>query len=199
MKNITVGVLAFQGDVSEHILALSEAGKNLKLPLSIVSVRTKEELKGLRGLIIPGGESTTMQKLCEREGMWETMKKIPNIFGTCAGAILLARSLKGASDGQKTLRRMDMEADRNAYGRQADSFEQNIETVFGKMHAVFIRAPKLQRLGKNVKVLAKNNGEVVACEEETKGKYYLATCFHPEYTSSLFHEHFLKKVKAWDV
>lgn len=196
MKHITIGVLALQGDVREHVAATEKAASNLRLEVSILPVRTKEDLGNIDGLIIPGGESTTIHKLCEREGMWDELKKIRNIFGTCAGAILLADKVKNATLGQKTLECMDMEADRNAYGRQTESFEDDIETVFGPMHAVFIRAPKLHKLGKKVGVLARHNREVIACEQEVRGSYYLATCFHPEYSSSVFHERFLKQVSA---
>src|SRR5262245_541650 len=102
MQTLKVGVLAFHGDVVEHIQALNLASKKLKIKISVVEVRTKESLKDLQGLIIPGGESTTLYKLCEREGMIEEMKKIPAIFGTCAGAIMLAKEVKHKASGQET-------------------------------------------------------------------------------------------------
>src|SRR4030095_3714732 len=117
-----VGVLAFHGDVIEHIDATEAAAKKLSLSCEIVQVRTKKDLEGLRALIIPGGESTNFYKLCLREGMLEDMKKVKNIFGTCAGAIMLAKKIHNIEEGQKTLELMDIEVDRNAYGRQADSF-----------------------------------------------------------------------------
>lgn len=175
-----VGILAFQGDVSEHIDITKQAAKNLHLSLDIIPVRTKESLKGLDALIIPGGESTTLYKLCEREGMWEEMKRIRNIFGTCAGAIMLAK-----------LELMDIEVVRNAYGRQAQSFVKKIETKLGTIEAVFIRAPKIRNVGKTVNILAKDGEDVIACEEKTGNKFYLALCFHPELTTTKFHEYFL--------
>lgn len=194
MRSLTVGVLALQGDVSEHIEATQSAGTHLKISVTVVPVRTTGDLETLDALIIPGGESTTLQKLCEREGMFQKMKKVKNIFGTCAGAILLAKEVLHASEGQKTLGLMDTEVDRNAYGRQNESFEKVIDTEFGKMNAIFIRAPKIQKLGKKLKVLGRNGAEIIACEERVRDRYYLATCFHPEYTSNAFHQHFLKQV-----
>ncbi|MES2014473.1 MAG: pyridoxal 5'-phosphate synthase glutaminase subunit PdxT [Patescibacteria group bacterium] len=194
MKELTVGVLAFHGDVSEHVVATRDAAMRLKCNVHIISVRTKEDLNALDAVIIPGGESTTLQKLCEREGMFEPMKKIKNIFGTCAGAILLAKEISHKTKDQKSLALMDIHVDRNAYGRQNESFERVIQTNFGSMNAVFIRAPKIQKIGKGLTVLATNGKDVVACEERKRGKYYLATCFHPEYTSDTFHQYFLKQV-----
>lgn len=193
-KKIAIGVLAYHGDVLEHIEATKNAAGILRKDVEVVSVRTKQDLAGLIGLIIPGGESTTLHKLCEREGIFEEIKKIKNIFGTCAGAIMLSKNAENRISGQKTLQLMDIEVSRNAYGRQNDSFETDIETTLGKIHAIFIRAPKITRAGKNTHVLGKYNGEIIACEEKTKKGYYLALCFHPELTTTLFHEHFLKKV-----
>src|SRR3989344_3248742 len=193
-KKIAIGVLAFQGDVAEHIEAVKNAAVKLRKNVAVVPVREKEDLKDVSGLIIPGGESTTLYKLCEREGIFEEMKKIRNILGTCAGAIMLSKNVQNKTKDQETLQLMDIEVARNAYGRQNDSFEADISTTLGAMHAMFIRAPKITRVGKNVRVLAEHGGEIIACEEESKRKYYLALAFHPELTTTLFHEHFLKKV-----
>ncbi|MBI3573631.1 pyridoxal 5'-phosphate synthase glutaminase subunit PdxT [Candidatus Kaiserbacteria bacterium] len=194
MKVLSVGVLAFQGDVEEHVRATENAAKKSKIPVSVRSIRTRDDLHDLSALIMGGGESTTLQKLCEREGMFAQMKKIPNIFGTCAGAILLAKKISHTAEAQRTLALMDIEVKRNAYGRQNDSFEETIETALGFLHAVFVRAPKIIRVGKGVTVLAKNNTGILACEELRRGRYYLATAFHPELTSTLFHEYFLRRV-----
>lgn len=191
-KVLAIGVLAFQGDVSEHVRATGAAAKKLKLPVLVREVRTRDGLRGLDGLIIPGGESTTLQKLCEREEMFNEMKKVKALFGTCAGAILLAKEVRGKSEGQRTLALMDIGVERNAYGRQNESFEESIQTRFGAMHAVFIRAPRILKAGKKVAVLA-GNGEILACEEHVGNRYYLAACFHPELTTTLFHERFLEK------
>lgn len=190
----TVGVLALQGDVAEHLSALEKAARRLNQSVLVRPVRTKEELAGLDGLIIPGGESTTLQKLCEREGMFEAIRSVPNIFGTCAGAILMAKSVEDAAPNQRTLGLMDIAVKRNAYGRQQDSFEDDIETTLGPIHAVFIRAPYILHAGKNVSILAKGKGGILACEESSGSHYYLATVFHPELTTSVFHEYFLKRL-----
>lgn len=194
MKSINIGVLAFHGDVDEHIQATKKAAENLKLNINIIPIRTKKALNGLDGLIIPGGESTTLQKLCEREGMFAEMKKIKHIFGTCAGTIMLSKIVRHKIKDQKTLELMDIEVDRNAYGRQTESFEKSIKTDLGPIHAIFIRAPKIKTIGKNVTILAKNNEDILACEQRVKNNYYLATCFHPELTSTIFHEYFLKQI-----
>lgn len=195
MKKSRVGILAFQGDVKEHLDATEQAAKNLHLDIEIIPIRTKESLRGLDALIIPGGESTTLYKLCAREGMWEGMKRIRNIFGTCAGAIILAKTILHKAEDQKTLALMDIEVDRNGYGRQVQSFVKKIKTNLSKVEAVFIRAPRISSIGKTVNVLAKNGEEAVACEERKGNKFYLALCFHPELTTTAFHEYFLKNIK----
>lgn len=194
-NSLRIGVLAFHGDVSEHLMATNNAARELKLDCDVREVRTRSSLEGIDGLIIPGGESTVLQKLCEREGMWEAMKQVPAIFGTCAGAILLAKTLRHAEAGQKTLELMDMEVNRNAYGRQAESFEEDIETTLGPVHAVFIRAPKIVSPGNGLGVLAKKGKDVLACEQRVDGRYYLASTFHPEMVTSRFHEYFLKNIR----
>lgn len=190
----TIGILAFHGDVTEHIETTKNAFQNLHLDIKIIPVRTKDSLSILDALIIPGGESTTLHKLCEREGMWEDMKQIKNIFGTCAGAIMLAKTVHHMTSDQKTLELMDIEIDRNAYGHQAESFEKDIKTSLGEIRTVFIRAPRIKRIGKGIRILASNKREVVACEQEADNNYYLATCFHPELTTTKFHEYFIKKI-----
>lgn len=191
---ITVGVLAFHGDVIEHLEATREAAIRLQTPIHIISVRTKTELTQCKALIIPGGESTTLAKLCQREGIFEDMKHIPSLFGTCAGAILLAKDILHKAPDQKTLERMNITIDRNAYGRQTESFEKPIKTAIGNINAVFIRAPKIKSAQKTVKILAQEGDNILACEETVGSQYLLATCFHPEMTTTLFHEYFLRKI-----
>lgn len=183
-----VGVLAFHGDVIEHLKALKQAGA------ATVVVRTKKDLENLAGLILPGGESTTLYKLCREAGMWESMKQLPAIFGTCAGAIMLAKKVRHKEVGQESLGLMDITVDRNAYGRQTDSFEQKIQTILGPIEAVFIRAPRIKAVGAGVRVLAQNNGEIIAVEQRSAGRYYLAASFHPELTTTRFHEYWLKEI-----
>jgi 5'-phosphate synthase pdxT subunit len=202
---LRVGILALQGGVIEHVHATRSAARKLKLEteVEVREVRTKKDLTELGGIdafVIPGGESTTLQKLLEREALFDDLKSVPAIFGTCAGAILLAKKITDAAPGQKTLRLMDFEAQRNAYGPQNESFEETIATPLapsGKINAVFIRAPRITRLGSGVTVLAELNGDCVACEQKTKTKYLLATTFHPELSTTLFHERFLKNARLY--
>lgn len=194
--NTTVGVLAFHGDVIEHIQATQQAAKKLHRNIAVIPVRTKNEVLMCAALILPGGESTTLAQLCEREDMLTDMKHIPYIFGTCAGAILLAKHVRHKAAGQKTLACMDITVDRNAYGAQTESFEKPITTTLGKLSAVFIRAPKITSVGKQVNVLAKDEGNILACEEQTPTQYLLAAAFHPEMTTSLFHEYFLEHISG---
>lgn len=167
-----------------------------KCGIEPVSVKTSENLKGLKGLIIPGGESTTIGKLLKRFGLFdeiiEKAREGMAIWGTCAGAILLAKNVVG-EEGKiavESLELMDVCVERNAYGRQVDSFETEIEfDFFGKnsgaktrkIPAVFIRAPKIVSVGSGAKVLARDGAEIVAV---LQGKF-LATTFHPEMTDDL--------------
>lgn len=193
---LKIGVLAYQGDVIEHIYASRKALKNLRLKGIVIPVRTKSDLTGLSAIIIPGGESTVLHKLSGREGVFTQLKKIKNIFGTCAGAIMLAKKVYHKTADQKTLELMDIEIDRNAYGRQTDSFEKEIQTTLGKINAVFIRAPKIISIGKNVTVLARNNEEIVSWQQKSKNNFYLAACFHPELTTTIFHEYFFRNLRG---
>lgn len=190
----TIGVLSFHGDVIEHIDATGSAAKKLGVPIDVIPVRTQESLSRVQALIIPGGESTTLHKLCVREGMWEAMKTIPFVFGTCAGAIMLATDVLHKAEEQETLERMHIAIDRNAYGRQTDSFQEPLETRLGTVDAVYIRAPKILSVGSTVMTLASRGTEVLACEEITHGVYSLAACFHPELTTTVFHEYFIRKI-----
>lgn len=184
-----IGVLALQGAVSEHVGYLEKAKGKLGIDGEIVEVRTNCELSGLNGLVIPGGESTTLSLLMEKEGMFEKLKEVPKIFGTCAGAILLSENILEPVNRQKSVGLIDIEISRNEYGRQLESFESLLETKLGKINGVFIRAPVIGKVGEEVKVLATYGENPVAIQQEK----YLATTFHPELSgSTLFHEHFLK-------
>jgi 5'-phosphate synthase pdxT subunit len=189
-----VGVLSLQGDFEAHGKALERVGAQP------VYVREPEQFRDLDGLIIPGGESTTMLKLLHYEGLMETLSDFGQrkpVFGTCAGAILMANQV--SSPPQESLGLTDMAVERNAYGRQVDSrvveldpdpaFEER--TAPGKLEAVFIRAPIIRRVGVNARVLARYNGDPVLVEE---GQYLVAT-FHPELTrDSRVHRYFLEKL-----
>ena len=183
-----VGVLGLQGDFKEHLETFRA------LDVEAVDVRRPEQLAGVDALVIPGGESTTIGKLAERYGFIPAIRERARegmpIWGTCAGAIFLAKDVPGHP--HPILGLMDISADRNAFGRQVDSFEADLD-VLGMdgepFHAVFIRAPRIERLGRNVEVLASlDDGSVVAARE---GRL-LATSFHPELTGDRrFHELFL--------
>ena len=176
-----VGVLALQGDFAAHGAALERVGADP------VFVRDPEQLDSLDGLVIPGGESTTMLKLMHYDGLFEPLAEFGRrkpVFGTCAGAILLANQVSNPE--QESMGLMDIAVERNAYGRQLDSrvveldpdpdFEQR--TAPGSLEAVFIRAPIIRRVGPEGNVLARYNGDPVLVEQ---GRHLVAT-FHPELT-----------------
>jgi pyridoxal 5'-phosphate synthase pdxT subunit len=173
---MTIGVLALQGAFREHLTTLERIG------VPGVSVRLPADLEGLSGLILPGGESTTMRKLIERWSLREPVLALARsgapIFGTCAGLILLADEI---SDGDEpVLSLLDVSVKRNAFGRQLESFETELSVpILGDqpVHAVFIRAPIIDRVGAEVDVLARlDDGRVVAVRQRN----VLATAFHPE-------------------
>jgi len=182
----TVGVLALQGDFEAHRKALEHAGAN------VAEVRTAAQLESIDGLIIPGGESTTMLKVLEYEDMFEPLRQFGlhnPIFGTCAGAILIAKSV--VNPVQKSLNLMDIEVERNAYGRQLDSRIVRLPMLNSEMEAVFIRAPIIRHTGPGVKVLASYLDQPVFAEE---GRHMVAT-FHPELTQdSRVHRYFVEKL-----
>jgi len=194
-RSPAVGVLALQGDVAEHLRALRDVGA------SPVPVRRPEELDAVDGLIIPGGESTTIWKLAEIFELAEPLRKriaggMP-AFGSCAGLILLAARLVDAASGQQTLGAIDMTVRRNAFGRQVDSFESDLD-VSGlpgpPYRAVFIRAPWVEQAGSAVEVLASEpgTGRIVAVRQGLA----LATSFHPELTRDRrIHELFVDMVR----
>jgi 5'-phosphate synthase pdxT subunit len=179
-----IGVLALQGDVREHLTVLRAQGAEAVL------VRRPEELDEVDALVVPGGESTTMIKLADRFGLLEPLRKavaggLP-AYGTCAGMILLADRLLDAPPDQQTLGGLDVTVRRNAFGRQVDSFESDIEfhgLEGGPVHAVFIRAPWIEEAGDGVEVLGRvvggpADGKIVAVRQGN----VLATSFHPELT-----------------
>jgi 5'-phosphate synthase pdxT subunit len=179
-------VLALQGDFEAHAKALAPA------QVRTIEVRTKEQLAACDGLILPGGESTTMLKLLHLEKLWEPLREFGRekpIFGTCAGTILLAREV--SRPAQESLDLMDLTVERNGYGRQIDSRVAQVETEEGLVEAVFIRAPVIRRAGPMVHVLATYQGTPIWVEQGL----HMATTFHPELSEvSVAHERFLKKV-----
>ena len=190
-----IGVLALQGDFREHLAVFAELGADA------IPVRRPEDLERVSGLVIPGGESSVMDKLSRLFGLADPLKSavasgLP-VFGTCAGLIMLADSVLDAIDGQQTLGGFDVTVRRNAFGSQHDSFETDLDVpALGEpaVHAVFIRAPVVERVGDAVTVLsALDDGRIVAIEQGN----LLGTAFHPEITGETrFHEYFLEKVRS---
>ena len=181
-----VGVLSLQGDFAAHGAALERAGAEP------VYVRQQEQFDDIAGLIIPGGESTTMLKLLDIESLTGPLRQFAArrpVFGTCAGAILLAHAVTGPV--QPSLDLIDIDVQRNAYGRQIDSRVARVDAGGQEMEAVFIRAPKILRVGAGGKVLATYNGDPVWVEQ---GRH-MVTTFHPELTSDFrVHRDFLAKL-----
>ena len=188
MTRPKIGVLALQGDFDAHRQALEQAGAEA------VEVRTQADLAAVDGLVIPGGESTTMLKLLAMENLFDPLRafgKSKPIFGTCAGAILLASEVENPS--QACLCLMDLTVQRNGYGRQLDSRIAEIELDGKTMEAVFIRAPIIRRVGAAAHVLASYGQNAVLVEQ---GSHMVAT-FHPELTKdSMVHRRFVEKVEA---
>jgi 5'-phosphate synthase pdxT subunit len=200
-----IGVLALQGDVREHLRALEEAGA------TATPVRRLTEIEAADGLVIPGGESTTLWKLATAFDLLDPIRKLiaggMPAFGSCAGLIMLADRLQDGVAGQQTFGGIDMTARRNAFGRQVDSFEREVAlrldggaagddadgTDVAPFHAVFIRAPWVEQAGAEVSVLGEDNGRIVAVRQGP----LLATAFHPELTQDRrIHELFVKMVKG---
>jgi len=187
-----IGILALQGDFAEHEVMLSRLG------VTPIQVRLPEQLAGLDGLIIPGGESTTIAKLAVSYGLMEPLRQFGSkkaIWGTCAGAIFLSRD---AHRSQPLLQLMDITVERNAFGRQVNSFEvgldipalQQVDPSGKPFHAVFIRAPLIESVQADACVLARlDDGRIVAAQQG----HLLATAFHPELThDDRFHRYFLQ-------
>ncbi|MFH1095516.1 MAG: pyridoxal 5'-phosphate synthase glutaminase subunit PdxT [Candidatus Micrarchaeota archaeon] len=194
---LNIGVLALQGGVAEHVSALRQASEKAKIPISVRTVRTPEQLAGLHALLMPGGESTVLSLLLERQGMLEPLRSVQHLFGTCAGLILMAKGVEGKAEGQRGLGLMDISVSRNAYGSQADSFESRLEgALAGKTKILFIRAPKILKIGPNVQVLASLPGsnEPVIVMQKQAGRILLGATCHPELTTSKVHEFFLKQI-----
>ena len=187
-----VGVLALQGDVREHVRSLSDCG------VSAQPVRRKSEIESIDALVLPGGESTTIAKLARSFGVFELIAQrikdgMPT-YGSCAGMILVANSVLDAIEGQETFGGMDVVVRRNAFGRQVDSFESDLHfagITDAPLRAIFIRAPWVESVGENVRVLAAVDGHPVAIQQNN----VLATSFHPELTGdNRVHKYFIDSV-----
>jgi len=191
-----IGVLALQGDFREHMVALAETG------VSAVAIKTAEEIAAVDALVIPGGESTTISKLAKSFNLFDLISdRISNgmpTYGSCAGMILVAKSIQDPASRQDSFGGIDMVVKRNAFGRQVDSFEADLDfkgITEPKVRGVFIRAPWVESCGPNVEVLAKveieGNSHPVAVRE---GKV-LATAFHPELTGDFrVHRYFVEEI-----
>ncbi|MEV7970914.1 pyridoxal 5'-phosphate synthase glutaminase subunit PdxT [Sphaerisporangium sp. NPDC088356] len=189
----TIGVLALQGDVREHVRSLEAAGARA------VAVRRPGELDAVNALVVPGGESTTIWKLAEAFELLEPLRMrvksgMPT-YGSCAGMIMLADRIEGGIEGQQTLGGIDMVVRRNAFGRQVDSFEASLDFAGrGLMRAIFIRAPWVESVGADVEVLglAEPGDRIVAVRQGP----LLATSFHPELTGDTrVHSYFVEMVR----
>lgn len=190
-----VGVLALQGDFREHLAVLQALGADA------VPVKRPEELERIDGLVIPGGESSVMDKLSRLFGLADPLREriasgLP-VFGTCAGLIMLADRVLDGIEGQNSLGGLDVAVRRNAFGGQLDSFETDLDIPeLGEppVHAVFIRAPVVEELGPRARALAEvSDGRVVAVEQGD----LLGTSFHPELSGETrFHRYFLDKVRS---
>jgi len=185
-----IGVLALQGAFIEHEKILKRIG------VEVIEVRLPQQLEALDGLVIPGGESTTIGKVARQWGLLEPLRAFGQsgrpLWGTCAGMIFMAKHVVDGKSDQPLLGLMDVTVHRNAFGRQVDSFEADLEiAALGTepFHAVFIRAPLIERVGEGVEVLAKLEGETIVAVRQGN---LLATAFHPELTEDdRFHRYFL--------
>jgi 5'-phosphate synthase pdxT subunit len=189
----TIGVLALQGDVREHMRMLQDVGA------TATAVRRPAELDAVDGLVIPGGESTTMWKLAEIFDMLEPLRmRIKDgmpAYGSCAGMIMLADRIEDGAEGQQTIGGIDMVVRRNAFGRQIDSFESDLRFAGEPVRAVFIRAPWVESVGADVEVLgtAEPGDRIVAVRQGP----LLATSFHPELTGDArVHHYFVDMVRG---
>ena len=184
--NVQVGVLALQGAFAAHSDCLTSIG------VQSIEVRNPEQLKSVDALLMPGGESSTMSQLLESSGLFDPISSriadgMP-VFGTCAGMILLASEILDGRSDQRSFSAIDISVRRNAFGRQVDSFEATIKSSVGDFHGVFIRAPRIERVGDEVEVLGSINNEPVLVRQGN----VLAASFHPELSNDArLHEYFI--------
>jgi 5'-phosphate synthase pdxT subunit len=194
-----IGVIAIQGNVEEHVNAISRALRQSNLEAEVIKIKHSGLVPACDAIILPGGESTTLGRLMEREGIADEIKKVAlagvPVMGTCAGLVLLAKygDMQVERTKQPLLGLMDIHVNRNAFGRQRESYECQVDFkgLDSPFNAVFIRAPAIIRCSENVEILSKCNGLIVAARE----KNMLALAFHPELTDDLrIHHYFLKMV-----
>jgi len=195
---LRIGILDIQGNVPEHISMTKKAADKLGLKASVERVKYPEDFENLDALIMPGGESTTILKLIDKLGVREILCSFSYskpVLGTCAGLVILSKSGGGlvGQSKQKLLGVLDAKVERNAFGRQVESFSDDVTVRgIGRIKGVFIRAPAISSVGESVKVLAEYDGKIVAAEQDN----ILVTSFHPELTEDTrIHEYFLRKTK----
>ncbi|WP_068677741.1 pyridoxal 5'-phosphate synthase glutaminase subunit PdxT [Oceanobacillus sp. Castelsardo] len=194
MTKLTIGVLGLQGAIEEHVKHIHDLG------LQSLIIKKTEQLGEVDGLILPGGESTTMRKLIDRYEFFEPLKEFSNqgkpIFGTCAGMVLLAKEITDSNTIHLNL--MDISVKRNAFGRQVDSFvtKLDVKNLKQPFNAIFIRAPYIESASENVEILATYDGKIVAAKQD----HILVSSFHPELTDdNRFLEIFVNMVKEQKV
>ena len=189
--NLCVGVLALQGAFSAHRECLDAIG------VQSIEVRTPRQLETVDALLMPGGESSTMSQLLESSGLFTSIASrleegFP-VFGTCAGMILLSNEILDGRHDQKSFNAIDISVRRNAFGRQVDSFESNIQTPIGDFHGVFIRAPRIERVGPTVEVLGSLGDEPVLVRQGS----VMAASFHPELAGDArIHQYFVSTLST---
>ena len=195
VKSLTIGIIGIQGAVSEHIYSMNQALKKTNTSGKVFIIKNKEQIMDIDALLFPGGESSTISKMMVKSGFYDLLfKRIKEdnlpVMGTCAGCILLASEISNNYDEVKSLSAMDMKVKRNAFGRQKESFEANIKiNGFTDLYnAVFIRAPIIEKVWGNCKILSKIENKIVMARQKNQ----LAISFHPELTNDLrIHEYFL--------
>ena len=195
---VSVGILGIQGAISEHVNSVMNAFKDKKIHGRTCVVKQKKELDEVEALIIPGGESTTILKVLHQSGLYDAIvQRVKDhsisIMGTCAGCVLLAKEIADKDYEIKPLKLMDIQVERNAFGRQKESFEKNIiiKDFSNPYGAVFIRAPVITKVWGNCEILAKIDKKIIAARQDR----FLALSFHPELTNDFrIHKYFLDMI-----
>jgi len=201
MKKVNIGILGVQGDVEEHIASVESAFREITVDGIVSVIKYPDEINSINGLIIPGGESTSIGKLSNNDDFHSSIKKkitqgMP-VLGTCAGLIFLSNHIvqNSSNTSQKLLGSLDIEIERNAFGRQRESFQSEFPIPkFGldNFLGVFIRAPIIRNIGSNVEVIAKLEEDIIAVKQGN----ILATCFHPELSNNaIFHKYLIELVR----
>jgi 5'-phosphate synthase pdxT subunit len=191
---VRIGIVGYQGDVAEHSAILERMAREYKRDIDIVQLRSRKNLQNISGLIIPGGESTTIYRLLKEADLFDPIiTRVKNgmpVMGTCAGLIIIARD--NPAERLKSMNLIDARIRRNGYGRQGDSFVETVEIAgIGDFEAVFIRAPVIESVGPTVDVLAKHNGQPIMIRDNN----VLGLTFHPELTGdSRIHDYFLDMI-----